>query len=496
MSLTLTYSCALHGLEAPTVTVETHIANGLPGINMVGLAEMTVRESKDRVRSALQNTGFDFPQRRITLNLAPADLPKEGSRFDLAIAVGILSASKQLPQHCGENYLLLGELSLDGSLRPIRGVMSAALSCQQSGHTLIVPSGNQHEAAMVPGITCLCADNLSQVCAHLCGDDTLSACKLGTRQAPTSTLDMAEVVGQATAKRGCEIAAAGGHNLLLFGAPGTGKSLLAQRFRTILPPPSEADCLEIATIYSLLGLPHSYGERPFHAPHHSASSVALCGGGSDPKPGAISLAHHGVLFLDELPEFQRHSIEMLREPLENGEIHIARAKRIICYPARFQLIAAMNPCPCGYYGTSQHSCRCSLEQVQRYRAKISGPILDRIDLHVGMDSAGVDLFEDSQTNESSAQIAQRVADARERQRERQGCSNAGLNPNQLKAILHRAPMARDYLNQAMQTLGLSPRGAHRAIRVAQSCADLDARPLALKDLQEALSLRQFNLTSA
>ncbi|MEY3018221.1 MAG: hypothetical protein RL336_1356 [Pseudomonadota bacterium] len=496
MSLTLTYSCALHGLDAPAVTVETHISNGLPGFNMVGLAEMTVRESKDRVRSALQNAGFDFPQRRITLNLAPADLPKEGSRFDLAIAIGILSASKQLPQHCAAHYLLLGELSLDGSLRPIRGVMSAALACQQSGQTLIVPSHNQHEAAMVPGISCLRADHLSQVCAHLSGDDSLSPCQLSTRETTTCTLDMAEVIGQATAKRGCEIAAAGGHNLLLFGAPGTGKSLLAQRFRTILPPPTDADCLEVAAIYSLMGLPQPYGERPFHAPHHSASAVALCGGGSDPKPGAISLAHHGVLFLDELPEFQRHSIEMLREPLENGEIHIARAKRIICYPARFQLIAAMNPCPCGYYGSNQHPCRCSLEQVQRYRAKISGPMLDRIDLHVGMDGDAVDLFEDNHDNESSAQIAQRVADARERQYDRQGCSNARLSPNQLKDLLQRAPKARDYLNQAMQTLGLSPRGAHRAIRVAQSCADLGARPIALEDLQEALSLRQFSLTSA
>lgn len=496
MSLTLTYSCALHGLDAPAVTVETHIANGLPGFNMVGLAEMTVRESKDRVRSALQNAGFDFPQRRITLNLAPADLPKEGSRFDLAIAIGILSASRQLPTNAADGYVLLGELSLDGSLRPIKGVLSAALACQQSGKTLIVPDANQHEAALVPDISSLAADSLLQVCAHLSGDAALPPCRASESLSTSHTIDMSEVVGQTLAKRGCELAAAGGHNLLLFGAPGTGKSLLAQRFKTLLPPLTSDECLQVAAIYSLLGLPQNFGERPFHAPHHSASAVALCGGGSDPKPGAISLAHNGVLFLDELPEFQRHSIEMLREPLENGEIHIARAKRIIRYPARFQLIAAMNPCPCGYYGSTQHTCRCSLEQVQRYRSKISGPILDRIDLHIGMDSDGIDLFSDNPQSESSAVIAERVTIARERQVVRQGCSNAQLTPPQLKSLLNSAPEARDFLNQAMQNLGLSPRGAHRAIRVAQTCADLSARPLQLCDLQEALSLRQFTLTSA
>ncbi len=496
MSLTHTLCCAMHGLDAPTVTVETHIANGLPCLNMVGLAEMTVREAKDRVRSALQTSGFEFPQRRITLNLAPADLPKEGSRFDLAIAIGILTASKQLPANIAKGFILLGELSLDGSLRPVRGVLSAAFSAHKLGFTLIVPHDNQYEAALVSGVTSFAAKSLLQVCAHLRGDEDLPHCQGIATTHSSNTADMAEVVGQALAKRGCEIAAAGSHNLLLFGAPGTGKSLLAQRFKTILPPLNDSEGLEVAAIYSLLGLPQLYGERPFHAPHHSASAVALCGGGSDPKPGAISLAHHGVLFLDELPEFQRHSIEMLREPLENGEIHIARAKRIICYPARFQLIAAMNPCPCGYYGSTQHTCRCSLEQVQRYRSKISGPLLDRIDLHIAMDSDNIDLFADTASNESSAIIAQRVIAARTRQQMRQGCSNARLAPPQLKALLDNCPSARDYLNHAMQTLGLSPRGAHRAIRVAQTCADLDVRALQLCDVQEALSLRQFDVNSA
>jgi len=493
MSLNLTYSCALHGLDTPSVTVETHIANGLPCFNMVGLAEITVREAKDRVRSALQNAGFEFPQRRITINLAPADLPKEGSRFDLAIAIGILSASRQLPQEAGNGYVLLGELSLDGSLRGVKGVLSAALACQHSQQTLIVPRANQSEAALVPDVKCLNAESLLQVCAHLRGDAALPSCEQEATKTPPTRVDMAEVIGQLAAKRGCEIAAAGGHNLLLFGAPGTGKSLLAQRFKTILPPLSDLESLEVAAIYSLVGLPYHLGERSYHAPHHSASAVALCGGGSNPQPGAISLAHNGVLFLDELPEFQRHTIEMLREPLENGEIHIARAKRMVSYPARFQLIAAMNPCPCGYYGSTQHTCRCSLEQVERYRSKISGPILDRIDLHIGMDCDHVDLFEDTIPSESSAIIAQRVKSARYRQQARQGMSNAQLPPNQLKALLQQIPKARDYLNHAMQALGLSPRGAHRAIRVAQTCADLDERSLDVKDLQEALALRQFNL---
>lgn len=495
MSLALSLSRALFGLQAPEVQIETHLSSGLSSLNIVGLAEMTVKESKDRVRSALLNANFEFPFQRVTINLAPADLPKGGSRFDLAIALGILTASKQLPHDCLNGYEFIGELGLDGSLRPVKGILSAAIACRDTGRCLIVPTQNQHEAALVEGLHCLFANSLLQVCQHLTGNGSLSPCQTLPFTPTNTNVDMSDVIGQSFAKRGCEIAAAGGHNLLLFGSPGTGKSLLAQRFSTILPPMTEQQALETASIQSLLGALGPWRQRPFQSPHHSASPIALCGGGTDPKPGAISLAHNGVLFLDEFPEFQRMSIEMLREPIETGSIHIARAKGIICYPARFQLFAAMNPCPCGFFGNEdlpqKKRCRCTTEQIQRYRSKISGPILDRIDIHIGMENQSFDLFAKTSDNESSEEIQKRVTEAWLRQHDRQKCNNAALSPPLLVSHVSALKTVKNYLNKAVNSLNLSPRSAHRIMRVALTIADLNHQPLAVNHLQEALAMRQF-----
>ena len=493
MSLAIVHSRAQVGVEAPPVTVEAHLANGLPALTLVGLPETAVKESKDRVRSAIQNAGFDFPPRRITLNLAPADLPKDGGRFDLAIALGVLAASEQVPAASLAELECLGELALSGELRPVQGVLPAALAARAAGRTLVVPRANAEEASLASGLKVLAVDHLLQIAAHLNGHTPLSPYQAnGLLRQEAAYPDLAEVQGQLAAKRALLIAASGGHNLLLSGPPGTGKTLLASRLPGLLPPLSEEEALEVAAIHSVAS--HApltaWPRRPFRQPHHSASGPALVGGGSRPQPGEISLAHHGILFLDELPEFDRKVLEVLREPLESGHIVIARARDKVRFPARFQLVAAMNPCPCGYLGDPGGRCRCTPEQIQRYRAKLSGPLLDRIDLHLTVARESTSLLASSQAGESSAQVAARVSQARQRQLARQGCANAFLDLPGLQQHCRLPGADRLWLEQACERLNLSLRAAHRLLKVARTLADLEgAGEIGRAHLAEALQYR-------
>ena len=493
MSLAIVHSRAQVGVEAPPVTVEAHLANGLPALTLVGLPETAVKESKDRVRSAIQNAGFDFPPRRITLNLAPADLPKDGGRFDLAIALGVLAASEQVPAASLAELECLGELALSGELRPVQGVLPAALAARAAGRTLVVPRANAEEASLASGLKVLAVDHLLQIAAHLNGHTPLSPYQAnGLLRQEAAYPDLAEVQGQLAAKRALLIAASGGHNLLLSGPPGTGKTLLASRLPGLLPPLSEEEALEVAAIHSVAS--HApltaWPRRPFRQPHHSASGPALVGGGSRPQPGEISLAHHGILFLDELPEFDRKVLEVLREPLESGHIVIARARDKVRFPARFQLVAAMNPCPCGYLGDPGGRCRCTPEQIQRYRAKLSGPLLDRIDLHLTVARESTSLLASSQAGESSAQVAARVSQARQRQLARQGCANAFLDLPGLQQHCRLPETDRLWLEQACERLNLSLRAAHRLLKVARTLADLEgASEIGRAHLAEALQYR-------
>jgi magnesium chelatase family protein len=484
MSLAVLRSRALAGMEAPAVSVEVHLANGLPAMNIVGLADAEVRESKDRVRAALQNSGFEVPSRRITINLAPAELPKESGRFDLPIALGILAASDQIPPGTLDGYEFAGELSLSGELRPVRGAlaMSFAMLRQHadedtSARAFVLPWANADEAALVTDAVIYPARSLLDVCAHFAAksdEARLARYRPVPSADPPVYPDFADVKGQQQVKRALEVAAAGLHSVLLIGPPGAGKSMLASRFPGLLPPLREEEALETAALQSLAGsfAIERWKKRPFRSPHHTSSGVALVGGGQGPRPGEISLAHHGVLFLDELPEFDRKVLEVLREPLETGAITISRAARQADFPASFQLIAAMNPCPCGWLGHPSSKCRCTPDAVQRYQDRISGPLLDRIDIQVPVAAMTPDTMAQLADGEPSAAIAARVTQAHARQLSRQGKANRKLTTREIDHYCHLDTAAARLLGDAMQHLHWSARAYHRVLKVARTIADL------------------------
>lgn len=477
MSLAQVYSRALNGMYAPLVEVEVHLVNGLPQFNIVGLPDTEVKESRDRVRAAILNSGFEFPAKKITVNLAPADLPKESGRFDLPIAVGILAASGQVIADKLSDYEFAGELALSGSLRPVRGALAMVWQGMQAKRTFILPAGNTEQVSLIADVAAYGADSLLQVCAHLNGLEALLPVQAAISPVEDERLpDLADVKGQHTARLALEIAAAGNHSLLMIGPPGTGKSMLAQRLPGILPPLTEAEQLEVWMLRSLMPT-HAQQftrARPYRSPHHSASAVALVGGGSDPRPGEISLAHRGVLFLDELPEFDRKVLEVLREPLESGEIHISRAAKQITYPAKFQLVAAMNPCPCGYLGHPNRPCRCTPDSIHRYQSKVSGPLLDRIDLTVEVPALAQNELLSAAAGESSAAVRERVWAARERQLARQGKPNADLTSTELDEAACIRTDAKETLGAMLEKLSLSARSFHRILRVARTLADLES----------------------
>ncbi len=503
MSLAVVHSRALAGLEAPPVAVEVHLAGGLPAFNLVGLPDTEVKESRERVRAALQNAQFEFPARKITVNLAPADLPKESGRFDLPIAIGILAATGQLTGTALGQFEFAGELALGGALRPIRGALPMVLGARREGRAFVLPVANAAEAALVRNAVVHPAATLLAVCAHLTGRDPIPALPPTELANDASSFpDLSDVRGQVQAKRALTIAAAGGHSLLMIGPPGTGKSMLAQRLPGLLPALSEDEALATAAIASLANRfrPAEWRMRPFRAPHHTASAAALTGGGSDPRPGEISLAHHGVLFLDELPEWDRRVLDALREPLESGVIHISRAARQCTFPAQFQFVAAMNPCPCGWLGHESGRCHCTPDRIARYRARVSGPLLDRIDLGIevpalpsealavrGPESEGAG----SQATTSEV-LGKHAAGARARQMDRQGKPNARLGPREVETYCTPDTAGAALLAHAMSRLSLSARAYHRILKVARSIADLaGVGTIGPAHVAEAIGYRRF-----
>jgi magnesium chelatase family protein len=497
MTLAVLYSRALNGMEAPEVVVEVHLANGLPSFTIVGLPEAEVKESKDRVRAAIQTAQFEFPARRITVNLAPADLPKESGRYDLPIALGILAASGQIKKEALDSYEIAGELALTGELRPIRGALAMAYRMvnrsAKKQRAFILPQLSAQEAGLVKDAVIYPATSLLEVCAHLNGHTLLQAYVSEAPVLHSHYPDFNEVKGQGRAKRALEIAAAGNHSVLMSGPPGTGKSMLASRFAGILPNMSEQEALESAAIQSLNGryTLSQWKQRPYRAPHHTASGVALVGGGGIPRPGEISLAHNGVLFLDELPEFDRKVLEVLREPLESGHITISRAARQADFPAKFQLIAAMNPCPCGYLGHYNQKCRCTPDQVARYRGKISGPLLDRIDLLIEVPALKEEEMTQATVAESSADIRTRVERAREIQMQRQGVANANLGSLEIDQHCTTDEAGLALLKTAVNRMGLSARAYHRILKVARTIADLANSPsIEAMHIAEAIQYRR------
>ncbi|MBL8496318.1 ATP-dependent protease [Nitrosomonas sp. JL21] len=501
MPLAVLYSRALSGMHAPLVTVETHISNGLPSFTIVGLPDTEVKESKDRVRAALQNAQFKIPAQRITINLAPADLPKESGRFDLPIALGILAATGQIPGDQLDRYEWAGELALTGALRPVHGALAMTFNASQSGRSFVLPQQNAAEAALVKNATVYAATSLLQICAHLLGHESLPLCQHASTDRDECHdpryPDFADVKGQSHAKRALEIAAAGEHSVLMVGPPGTGKSMLATRFPGILPSMTETEALESAAVQSLshgsFNIDH-WKRRPFRSPHHTASGIALVGGGSPPRPGEISLAMHGVLFLDELAEFDRKVLEVLREPLESGKITISRAARQAEFPAQFQFIAAMNPCPCGYLGHPNGKCHCTPDQINRYRARISGPLLDRIDMHFEVPTVPQEeLMRPQMASDNTITIRQRVENSRQRQLDRQGKANSRLTVNDIDRLCALDSASENLLQQAISRLNLSARAYHRILKLARTIADMASiEKISAQHIAEAIQYRRLD----
>ncbi len=501
MSLAKIYSRAQLGINAPLVSVEVHISPGLPGISIVGMPETCVRESKDRVRSALIFNHFTIPARRITVNLAPAELRKQGGRFDLAISIGILIASRQLSGNKIENLEFLGELALDGTLRSITSILPSAVKIAQSKRNLICPADNADEAKLISELNVIPAQHLLEVCNHLNGIQTLSFYPAPKPiQISKPIPDLSEVKGQDHAKRALEISAAGNHSLLFVGPPGTGKTMLANRLNGLLPDLEETEACESATVFSISHLGFSasdWGRRPFRAPHHTASAIALIGGGSNPQPGEVSLAHNGILFLDELPEFSRNALEVLRQPMEAGSVTISRAARQVDFPARFLLVAAMNPCPCGFLGDSQRQCTCTQEQIQKYRSKISGPLLDRIDLQVFVNRIPVSELSQAQSSNAanSKQIQKKIVACRQLQMLRNKSLNSNLSNQEIESVCRLKKVDAHFLAETINQFGASTRSYYKVLKIARTISDLDGIDSINKNhILEALHLRRLDNT--